>query len=326
MIEIKSITNYLTNQPTSKIKEFLIQNEPFCISVSNQFLDNGVFFIPSPMTDRVSIILENDNIIGIVDSTIKGSVYHFLKKIPREFSENEFSQVINCRWLYSITGEKNGSDFLIDQIKKHFSISPSYTVNYFFEQCTKLKSLFQFSDADDKSKFIIKQANNTEELVNLLLPLRIGYEIEEVLIPGSKINSEFTKKNLSNILSKHKMFFLSQTSQGKVSTDNKLTSQSKSPTIANPIATVATNANGFNWEQIGGVFTMPLFRNQGIAKTLVNHVTNYLLSSNKKVCLFVKTKNVPAQKAYEKNGFNKIGEFTIAYFSHDTDKKVKIGK
>lgn len=337
MIKIESITNFLTHKPTSEIKEFLVQNEPLCISVSNQFLDNGVFFIPSPMTDRISIILENEKIIGIIDSTIRGSVYHYLKKIPHDFSENEFSQIINYRWLYSITGEKRGSDFLIEQIKKHFSVSPVHTVNYFFEQCTECKTKFPFSNNYLKSKLIIEQAKNTEYYISILLPLRIGYEIEEVLFPGSNINSEQTKKNLSNLISKQKMFFLAQVSQKENSfienlhnknsfAKNSIIESSNNDTNIEAIATVTTNAHGFNWEQIGGVFTTPKFRNQGIAKTLVNHITTYLINKNKKVCLFVKTQNTPAQKAYEKNGFKKIDNFTIAYFSHNTDKKVNIGK
>lgn len=75
-----------------------------------------------------------------------------------------------------------------------------------------------------------------------------------------------------------------------------------------------TNAIGFNWVQIGGVFTHPLYRKNYYAWNLVYSICQRVLKTQRKVCLFVKEKNNPAHELYKKMGFIEKCDFEICYF------------
>lgn len=75
-----------------------------------------------------------------------------------------------------------------------------------------------------------------------------------------------------------------------------------------------TNAIGFNWVQIGGVFTHPLYRKNYYAWNLVYSICQRVLKTQRKVCLFVKEKNNPAHELYKKMGFIEQCDFEICYF------------
>lgn len=59
---------------------------------------------------------------------------------------------------------------------------------------------------------------------------------------------------------------------------------------------------------IGGVFTHPLFRGRGLAKTVTGAVARHLFSISNLITLYVRSDNESAIRAYRALGFEKTGE------------------
>ena len=83
----------------------------------------------------------------------------------------------------------------------------------------------------------------------------------------------------------------------------------------NYIAMAATNTHGKNWMQIGGVYTIPLYRKKGMASRLVSRIARNNMSQGKQTTLFVKEINTLAIHSYQRAGFVKKGNYRIAYYS-----------
>ena len=79
-------------------------------------------------------------------------------------------------------------------------------------------------------------------------------------------------------------------------------------------AKAGTNAIGFHFVQLGGVFTDPVYRRRHYARHLLHSILQTAFRNKKAAALFVKTANIPAIKLYESLGFRKIQDYTIAYF------------
>ena len=127
-----------------------------------------------------------------------------------------------------------------------------------------------------------------------LMPLQRNYEIEEVLPNPKMFNEAATKKHLAMIL-KNQITAVAEKS-GKI------------------IAKANTNEKGFSYHQIGGVYTLPEYRNMGISTALVSYLIENIFSKGMKASLFVKKNNPAAIKVYIKLGFSKIEDFQITYF------------
>jgi GNAT superfamily N-acetyltransferase len=81
-----------------------------------------------------------------------------------------------------------------------------------------------------------------------------------------------------------------------------------------PVAKAGTNARGWRWDQIGGVYTRPDFRNLGFAAALMAQLLGLIRRSGRAACLFVKKSNPAARHLYEKLGFRQFDDFAIDYF------------
>jgi len=71
---------------------------------------------------------------------------------------------------------------------------------------------------------------------------------------------------------------------------------------------------GFHWFQIGGVYTLPAYRNKGLAAAAVAHLINTHSAEAHGFALFVKTANTAALRVYEKLGFEQCGLFRMSYW------------
>jgi len=126
-----------------------------------------------------------------------------------------------------------------------------------------------------------------------LYPLQMAYEMEEVILDPLRFHPQLCYQNLNRQL-KEQIIYIAE-DQGR------------------PVAKAGTNARGFFWAQMGGVYTLPEYRNRGIAACLAGRLVRDLAGRKKRFCLFVKKENRPALKVYEKNGFTIAGEFRITY-------------
>lgn len=127
-----------------------------------------------------------------------------------------------------------------------------------------------------------------------LFPLQAAYEKEEVLLNPHEFNTGISHKFFQQNLRKEKIMFARL--KHKV------------------VAKAGTNALGFRYAQLGGVYTLHEFRNKGIGTILINSLINYLGESYKGASLFAKKDNPAALRLYEKTGFEVREEFRISYF------------
>ena len=127
-----------------------------------------------------------------------------------------------------------------------------------------------------------------------LLGLELDYQREEVFLDDSQIDSSRIYHNLRGTLNEQIVYY---------ALHNSL-----------PVAKAGTNARGYNWNQIGGVFTEKSLRNKGISSWLVSHLLESFQKENKKAVLFVKENNLAAEKVYNKLGFEQTNNFSIIYY------------
>lgn len=132
--------------------------------------------------------------------------------------------------------------------------------------------------------------NDREELFDL----QKKYLMEEVAPKGKKLSDAECSLILDGILK-------NQICSALVS-DGKFVSK------------VNTNAVGWNFIQIGGVYTEPIYRRNYYAWHLIYELCEMILKKNKNVSLFVKENNSVAFDLYKKIGFLPVGRFEICYF------------
>lgn len=127
-----------------------------------------------------------------------------------------------------------------------------------------------------------------------LLDLQEGYEREEVIPPGEAYHRTACLAALSLTLSR------------------QIVLAAFSSSVA--IAKAGTNARGFNWDQIGGVYTDPKWRRKGLSEALIRGLVCDRLHAGRKVALFVKPENHAARSLYTKIGFSPVSPFRIVYY------------
>ncbi|MAG13872.1 MAG: hypothetical protein CMN78_04690 [Spirochaetales bacterium] len=129
---------------------------------------------------------------------------------------------------------------------------------------------------------------------SLLYPLQKAYEIEEVLINPSNFNSRLCYLHLQKALKNEMVYFIVEKGSA--------------------VAKAGSNAQGFSYIQIGGVYTVETKRNEGYGAEVLKFLISKIIKKGKKACLFVKKDNSPAIQLYTKVGFSIRDAFRISYF------------
>jgi predicted GNAT family acetyltransferase len=130
-----------------------------------------------------------------------------------------------------------------------------------------------------------------------LFPLQAAYELEEVLPKGGAFNPAAARLSFERAL--RDRLILYATADGKV------------------VGKAGTNASGYAYDQIGGVFVDPEHRGRGIATRLIAELTALLAARGRKSVLFVKKRNAGAVKAYERAGFALGEDYRITYYTEE---------
>lgn len=128
-----------------------------------------------------------------------------------------------------------------------------------------------------------------------LLSLQLAYEVEEVLMPGREPVPAYSRAHL--IESLRNQLVLVGLWRGTV------------------IARVSTNALGYRFGQIGGVYTDPAWRRRGVSRWLMSHLLRELYEQGRYASLFVKKSNPAAQALYRSMGFRFVSPFRISYYT-----------
>ena len=125
--------------------------------------------------------------------------------------------------------------------------------------------------------------------------LEKAYQIEEILRAGSRLDERNGRRFFLNTLKNQEVYYVILGGR--------------------PVAKAGTNARGWAYDQIGGVFVIPELRRYGIAGAVMDRLLSSIQSSGRRSCLFVKNTNLPALKLYDKLGFRDRGAFRISYWS-----------
>lgn len=226
------------------------------------------------------------NVVGVILRTSTGIVLHcFKEEFDLREAKGALKDFLARKTVRSILGPGAENRFLESLIQD----TPYQTVDY------RLMSLPVPPNAALETIPRALEAGQAQpDEVDLILPLQEGYEKEEVIPPGDPFNRAACRINLAHALERQRVI---------LARANGI-----------PVAKAGTNARGFAYDQIGGVYTAPPWRGQGLATALVSRIARELMGEGRKVVLFVKPENEPARRAYEKAGFKPEIPFRIAYF------------
>ena len=186
---------------------------------------------------------------------------------------------------------------------QHTPVRLDAAVNYSLMRHTKSCTDAFFKAAQSKLNAVTVQSMRsaalsieraTENDLAELLPLQLDYENTEVAFKDHPINPAVCKLSLRAHLKNEYIY--------KLSVGGRI------------VAKAGTNAQGLHWFQIGGVYTLPEYRNKGLAAAAVAHIINTHSVEAHGFALFVKTVNTAARRVYEKLGFEQCGMFRMSYW------------
>ena len=252
-------------------------------------------------SDKSSQLINLQNVLGVF--YLNKSLFHCFKDTSKvniaDFTPL-FYEILtqNQASIKNISGEKDGTDFFLEVIR-NLSENPDSTFPKKFnvKQINDYKLMvlphqqFQQSQKLYNDDFIMRCTENDMEN---LFEIERNYLQDEVAVRGQKVSDAEVSMRLRQIL-KNQLYFA-------LISDDRIVSKAY------------TNAIGKNWIQIGGVYTLFQFRQNGYAALTVSTLCKRILQAHKNISLFVKTKNLPAQQLYQKIGFTFHSDYKIVYF------------
>ena len=252
-------------------------------------------------SDKSSQLINLQNVLGVF--YLNKSLFHCFKDTSKvniaDFTPL-FYEILtqNQASIKNISGEKDGTDFFLEVIR-NLSENPdlTFTKKFNVKQINYYKLMVlphqQFQDSQKlyNDDFIMRCTENDMEN---LFEIERNYLQDEVAVRGQKVSDAEVSMRLRQIL-KNQLYFA-------LISDDRIVSKAY------------TNAIGKNWIQIGGVYTLFQFRQNGYAALTVSTLCKRILQAHKNISLFVKTKNLPAQQLYQKIGFTFHSDYKIVYF------------
>ena len=244
---------------------------------------------------------------GVLLFSTYGLLFHCIDTdIPEEtvldFGRFFLSEDFPYKELHAVAGIREHTLLFERVMSEAAHIRLDAAVDYYLMRCAKPCTDTFFQTAESKLNTTLNAALSieraTENDLIELFPLQLDYENTEVAYEGRPINPAVCKLSLRARLTTEYIY--------KVSVDGRI------------VAKVGTNARGFHWFQIGGVYTLPAYRNKGLAAAAVAHLINTHSAEAHGFALFVKTANTAALRVYEKLGFEQCGLFRMSYW-----KKIK---
>lgn len=189
----------------------------------------------------------------------------------------------DCPHLFSLIGTARPVRQLLEVLPN----PPEDRIEY---RLLTLKGPFPKPEKSEKLK--LKTATPGD--INHLFPLEADYQREEVLRHPEYLNEPYARRLFLRQIKEQLVVYALRDKQ--------------------PVAKAATNAQGFLYNQLGGIFTLKTCRNQGIGLKTLMYLLYKTDRDKRHACLFVKTENLAARSLYQHCGFKDQGDFTIAYF------------
>ncbi len=277
---------------TSSLKKsfiiFALKFEYKSISFISRIYRNGQVIIPPSKSAKVFCEVSDtspDYILNTIMITSGGIVMPIFSNTPpsQEVLKNMLQKIINYKnKIFCVLGISKDTE----NIKKILKVTSFSTNEY---SLLKENSSKQYSI--EKNLLKIKKARKKDTIS--LFPLEKAYILEEVLVESSLLNQQAVLLNLKKTCTNQSVFYGSLNKE--------------------IIAKVNTNGQGFGYNQIGGVYTKPEYRNQGISTYLMKILLNEIHISGKNAVLYVKKENKPALALYKKLGFDIVNDYSAHY-------------
>lgn len=273
---------------TASIVGFLTRREWECVTLMGRLVSGGK---PSLSALKHAFVLKSTDAEGELNGVVYFSLYGLaLPVLSRETNAGDWSGLEQIRakercTIHSMVGTSHSVSCLAEGIGLRHSVSIDYHLMKTDEDGLS-------SDGIELPEITIRKARENE--AEALLPLQEAYEREEVLIRQEYYDP---KKSLAEIRANlsSQLYYVAEY-RGSI------------------VAKGGTNARGLGFDQIGGVYTKPEFRNRKIGHALVRGIMERIYRDDKRACLFVKKANVPAVRLYTRLGFRIVDDFNIRYF------------
>ena len=278
----------LTEELRNRVLAYLLPYEKFAVVLCSQILHGA----------RCIYVLRGNfgEIHGVFSWWQRSSIHHCL---PEVYGKNRgeiekafmrFFEDQNPRYIFSIFGEKSGTAMLKKLLEEHFGKSPKVQGEYFLMENGRFDA---FKDLAKMNRQLSVE-KCTEKDAERVFPLQVAFEKEEVVFDSELFDEDRCLAKFENFVEAGAVFV------GKIKNT--------------PLCKLTVSAEGKNCVLLGGVYTLPKYRNCGLAKALLNGVTQQFAARAKKCTLFVRTQNLAAIKVYEKTGFKKFCNFEIIYY------------
>lgn len=312
--------NYVCLRPKliNSAVEFIKKNEHLCTGLSEclkrykQKIDNTNIIENSETTRQAEcfFLLYNQKIIvGLVCFMTNGRILHHF-----EFSETvKREDAIACtkQLLEDFYGENSTYSL--------FCIAGLAENTMFLTHCVLSVGIAKIRQKQEYNLMVYNPRFLTSKIITqmpkgvllhkcsiddlyILSDLQKAYYLEEVVPVGVSFNEIYGRKLLRRDLQKQLIFALYDKEKALKKCNY-------------PVSKAETNAIGFKWCQLGGVYTIKEFRNRGCATFLSLYIARTVLKEGYNTVLFVKKENKAAIQAYKNAQFVNNAEFKIVYFS-----------
>lgn len=275
------------------IHDFLAPHEFFCTVLASKIRrrEEGIFIV---RTDSA----KEDRIFGVFQ--LNGTLFHCFPDFTDFSTGNsgfcaaaefcaEFMEFIKDKKIKCVSGEEKSSEFLMKLIE--ISGRKPYFRNSYILMTLKKMSVSDFPHILPDGARVVRAVSGDDRII---FGIQKNYLEEEVVPPGKVLSDFEVRISLRQIL--NSQIVLLVVKEKKVA------------------AKLNTNAVGFEWIQLGGVYTEKEFRRSGYAFTLVSAISGRINGNGRGVCLFVKKDNIAAIRLYRKAEFSEKCGYLIAYY------------
>jgi hypothetical protein len=274
----------------SRLTEFLAAREHACVSFTAQLRRGNSLVLPPKLRERVAVF-------ETAEGAIQAAILHASTGFVFPVFGDEISSVprptarvlMPLRHPPLMFGAVMGERRDVDLFQSIVSAKSKNDMVYFL-----MWRPAGISRPPAQHPDVPRIRPATVEDFRALLPLQEAYEREEVLLPGRSLIPRVVEQNLRSAL-KNQLIILGEDATG-------------------PVSKVATNARGLGFDQVGGVFTLPEYRNRGVASHLMRHLIYQVGRAGRATTLFVKKDNEPAVAMYRTLGYRMAGDFRILYY------------
>lgn len=277
----------ITKKNISMAINFCLPHEEYAVNlVSFLKQEEGRFF---KSLEKAKLFYLDKEIIGVA-SVNNHNFFIYCFSFCNEEILKLIASTFNFNLIYAIMGEAKFQKQLVYFLSEVSNIETKSIIQYILMTKFKVDANINCHTLIEKLKIAVADKKD----VNNLLDLQIGYEKEEVCQGENKFPKAISFMNLEKILKNEITYF--------ARIDNLY------------VAKANTNAQGINYAQIGGVYTLPEYRGRGIASCVVASLIKHInKNENKNASLFVKLSNKKAIEMYKRLGFKERGKFHISY-------------